>query len=182
MPETKDVTPPAEIPSRNIDALLLYQAHTTLAKLVERSLLPFGFSLPQMMLLGILYWDGRALVPRRIRNTMVVEAQSLTGLIDALESKGLAKRLSHPTDRRKIRVQITPKGRKLYEEAGEHSDQTVENYFSALTSRESGQLRTALTKLRAVGYPLLGLLHEAAYPPAAQRAQGPGARAAEAAP
>jgi DNA-binding MarR family transcriptional regulator len=118
-----------------------------------------------MLLLGALYWDGRALVPRRMRNTLVVEAQSLTGLIDRLEEGGWAKRLKHPKDRRKIRVQITPKGRSKYEEAAAHSDKTAETYFKALTAGERNQLRTALMKLRGGAYPLLDLRHDAAYPP-----------------
>jgi DNA-binding MarR family transcriptional regulator len=164
MPETKGNSPPKDVPQPVIEGLLLYQAETTLAKLVERSLLEFGLSTPQMLLLGALYWDGRPLVPRRIRNTLVVEAQSLTGLIDRLEAQGLAQRLSHPKDRRKIRVQITSKGRKRYEEASAHSDKALETFFKALTARERQQLRTAMYKLRGGGYKPLGLVHAAAYP------------------
>ena len=166
MPKTKLVSPPTGVPQQIVDGLLLYQAQTTLLKLTERSLLEAGLSAPQMMLLGMLYWDGRALVPRRMRNTLVVEAQSLTGLIDRLENQGLAKRLSHPKDRRKIRVQITPKGRKKYEEAAEHTDKTAGTYFKPLSAAERDQLRKALMKLRGAGYPVLGLMHDAAYPPA----------------
>jgi len=164
MPETTASSPPKEVPGPVIDGLLLYQAETTLSKLVERSLLEFGLSSPQMLLLGALYWDGRPLVPRRIRNTLVVEAQSLTGLIDRLEAQGLAQRLSHPKDRRKIRVQITSKGRKRYEEAAARSDKTLETFFKALGIREKQQLRTTLFKLRGAGYQPLGLAHKAAYP------------------
>ena len=167
MAKTKSFSPPENVPQPVVEGLLLYQAETTLLKLTERSLLEFGLSAPQMMLLGALYWDGRALVPRRVRNTLVVEAQSLTGLIDRLEAQGLAKRLSHPKDRRKIRIQITPKGRKKYDEAAARTDQTLETYFRALTSAERQQLRASLTKLRAKAYAALGLVHEAAYPPVA---------------
>lgn len=166
MPKAKSDSPPTNVPQVIVEGLLLYQAETTLLKLTERSLLETGLSAPQMMLLGILYWDGRALVPRRVRNTLVVEAQSLTGLIDRLEAQGLAKRLSHPKDRRKIRVQITPKGRKKYEEASIRTDQTLEHFFQALSASERNQLRTTLTKLRGAGYPILGLVHDAAYPQA----------------
>jgi DNA-binding MarR family transcriptional regulator len=166
MPKKKTEFPPMDVPRAAAEGLLLYQAETSLAKLVERSLLESGLSLPQMLLLGALYWDGRALVPRRMRNTLVVEAQSFTGLIDGLEAKGLAKRLSHPKDRRKILVQITPKGRQKYEEASPQSDRAAEACFKALTANERNQLRTALTKLRGAAYSLLDLRHDAAYPPA----------------
>lgn len=166
MPKKKVDFPARDVPQPAVDGLLLYQAETSLAKLVERSLLGSGLSLPQMLLLGALYWDGRALVPRRMRNTLVVESQSFTGLIDRLEAQSLAKRLSHPKDRRKMLVQITPKGRQKYEEAAAHSDQTLETYFKALTASERNQLHTALMKLRGGAHPLLNLRHDAAYPPA----------------
>jgi len=165
MPKKKVDFPKMNVPAAAVDGLLLYQAETALFKLTERSLLESGLSAPQMMLLGMLYWDGRALVPRRMRNTLVVEAQSFTGLIDRLEEAGWAKRLKHPKDRRKIRVQITPKGRSKYEEAAAHSDKTAETYFKALTAGERNQLRTVLMKLRGGAYPLLDLRHDAAYPP-----------------
>ena len=165
MPKKKVDFPPMDVPEPIIVGLLLFQAQAALFKLTERALLASGLSAPQMLLLGALYWDGRALVPRRMRNTLVVEAQSLTGLIDRLEEGGWAKRLKHPKDRRKIRVQITPKGRSKYEEAAAHSDKTAETYFKALTAGERNQLRTALMKLRGGAYPLLDLRHDAAYPP-----------------
>jgi DNA-binding MarR family transcriptional regulator len=165
MPKKKVDFPARDVPQPMIDGLLLYQAQAALFKLTERALLASGLSAPQMMFLGMLYWDGRALVPRRMRNTLVQEAQSLTGIIDGLEEKGLAKRLKHPKDRRKIRVQITPKGRQKYQEAAAHSDQTLETYFKALTASERNQLRAVLMKLRGAAYPLLDLRHDAAYPP-----------------
>jgi DNA-binding MarR family transcriptional regulator len=166
MPKKKVDSPPVDVPRAAVDGLLLYQAETSLAKLVERSLLKSQLTLPQMLLLGALYWDGRALVPRRVRNTLVVEAQTLTGLIDRLENQGWAKRLSHPKDRRKILVQLTPEGRKKYEEASPHSDRAAETYFKALTASERRQLSATLMKLRGAAYPLLDLRHDAAYPSA----------------
>jgi DNA-binding MarR family transcriptional regulator len=167
MPKKKVEFPPMDVSTAAVDGLLLYQAWTSLFKLSERSLLGSGLNGPQMILLGMLYWDGRALVPQRLRNTIVIEAQTVTGLIDGLENKGLAKRLKHPTDRRKIRVQITTKGREKYEEAAKHTDKTGETLFKALTAGERKQLRTALMKLRGAAYPLLNLRHDAAYPPVA---------------
>lgn len=164
MPKTRDPSLPRDVPQPVADGLLLYQVRKTLFKLAERSLLEVGLSSAQMMMLGMLYWDGRALVPRRMCNSLVVERQALTGVMDQLEAQGLAKRLSHPKDRRKIRIQITPKGRNKYEEASARTDPTLETYFQALTSSERQQLRTTLFKLRAAGYPLLGLSHEAAFP------------------
>jgi DNA-binding MarR family transcriptional regulator len=165
MPKKKVDSPARDVPQPIIEGLLLYQAEAALFKLTERALLASGLSAPQMMLLGMLYWDGRALVPRRMRNTLVVEAQSLTGIIDALEEKGLAKRLKHPKDRRKIRVEIAPEGRKKYEEASVSMDKTLETFFKTLTAGERTQLQKALMKLRGAAYPLLDLRHDAAFPP-----------------
>jgi DNA-binding MarR family transcriptional regulator len=165
MPKKKVEFPSMDVPQPIVEGLLLYQAQAALFKLTERALLASGLSAPQMMFLGMLYWDGRALVPRPMRNTLVLEAQSLTKIIDGLEEKDLAKRLKHPKDRRKILVQITPEGRKKYEEAAVSTDRTAETYFKALTASERRQLQAALMKLRGAVYPLLHLRHDAAYPP-----------------
>ncbi len=158
--------PNNDVPQPTADSMLLYQAETTLLKVTERALMPTGLSAPQLMLLGALYFDARPLVPNRLRNTLVVEAQSLTGTIDRLETAGLAKRLNHPKDRRKIRIQITAKGRAKYEQAAVASDEAMAVFFKPLTVTERAAFRTTLMKLRRAGYPALRLLHEKAYPPA----------------
>ena len=124
MPKKKVDSPPMDVPQPIVDGLLLYQVQAALFKLTERALLASGLSAPQMMFLGMLYWDGRALVPRRMRNTLVLEAQSLTGIIDGLEEKGLAERLKHPEDRRKIRVQIPLRAARVRGGLGEHGQDT----------------------------------------------------------
>jgi DNA-binding MarR family transcriptional regulator len=51
--------------------------------------------------------------PSLIAQTHYLPRQTTTFLLDTLEKKGLAARKSHPTDRRRKIVQITPKGAKL---------------------------------------------------------------------
>ena len=42
-----------------------------------------------------------------------VQLSTMTGVIDQLEAKRLVRREAHPEDRRSLRVDLTPKGKKL---------------------------------------------------------------------
>ena len=46
-----------------------------------------------------------------------VQLSTMTGVVDQLEAKKLVRRAAHPNDRRSLRVDLTPKGRKLYHSA-----------------------------------------------------------------
>src|SRR4030042_1372925 len=99
------------------DWALLYQTFTSLQKLTERALLPLGLSAPQVFLLGMLYWDPEPLVPARARSTILLEAQSLSGLVDRLVNAQLINRDPHPQDRRKVLLTLTEVGRGRYPKA-----------------------------------------------------------------
>jgi DNA-binding MarR family transcriptional regulator len=46
-----------------------------------------------------------------------VRLSTMTGVVDQLEARGLVERAPHPDDRRSLRVQLTGKGRRLYQGA-----------------------------------------------------------------
>jgi DNA-binding MarR family transcriptional regulator len=46
-----------------------------------------------------------------------IRVSTMTGVIDQLEEKGLVARVDHPEDRRSLRVNMTAKGRRLYQTA-----------------------------------------------------------------
>ena len=92
---------PGQVPEVLEDWALLYQTFTSLQKLTERALLPLGLSSPQVFLMGMLHWDPTPLVPARARSTILLEAQSLSGLVDRLGNAGLINREPPPKDPRK---------------------------------------------------------------------------------
>jgi DNA-binding MarR family transcriptional regulator len=146
------------------DWALLYQTFTALQKLTERALLPLGLSAPQVFLMGMLHWDPEPLIPARARSTVLLEAQSLSGLVDRLVNAGLINRDPHPDDRRKVLLTLTDVGRERYLKADAVHREVSEAFFKGLPPRERSQWRRLSEKLRANAYRQLGLRPGKIYP------------------
>jgi DNA-binding MarR family transcriptional regulator len=153
-----------QVPQVWEDWALLYQTFTSLQKLTERALLPMGLSAPQVFLMGMLHWDPTPLVPARARSTVLLEAQSLSGLVDRLVNAGLLNRDPHPKDRRKVLLTLTKVGRERYLKADAVHREVAEAFFEGLTQREIVQWRRLAHKLRANAYRQLGLRPGKVYP------------------
>jgi DNA-binding MarR family transcriptional regulator len=153
-----------QVPQAWEDWALLYQTFGSLQKLTERALLPLGLSAPQVFLMGMLYWDPTPLVPARARTTVLLEAQSLSGLVDRLVRAGLINRDPHPKDRRKVLLTLTNVGRERYLKADAVHREVAESFFDGLTQREIVQFRRLAHKLRSSAYRQLGLRPGKVYP------------------
>ena len=57
--------------------------------------------------------ESGALVMSDLSRALDVTPRAVTGLVDALERDGLARRVGHPSDRRATFVELTPSGRRL---------------------------------------------------------------------
>jgi DNA-binding MarR family transcriptional regulator len=152
------------VPQEWEDWALLYQTFTSLQKLTERALLPLGLSAPQVFLMGMLHWDPEPLVPARARSTVLLEAQSLSGLVDRLFNAGLINRDPHRKDRRKVLLTLTDVGRERYLKADAVLREVAAAYFAGLPQRERDQWRRLSHKLRAGAYRQLGLRPGPVYP------------------
>jgi DNA-binding MarR family transcriptional regulator len=153
-----------QVPEEWEDWALLYQTFTSLQKLTERALLPLGLSAPQVFVMGMLYWDPTPLVPARARSTVLLEAQSLSGLVDRLVNAGLVNRDPHPSDRRKVLLTLTDVGRERYLRADTVHREVAAAFFKGLAQRERAQWRRLSHKLRAKAYRQLGLRAGKVYP------------------
>ena len=153
-----------QVPQVWEDWALLYQTFTSLQKLTERALLPLDLSAPQVFLMGMLHWDPTPLVPARARSTVLLEAQSLSGLVDRLVNAGLLNRDPHPKDRRKVLLTLTDVGKERYLKADAVLQEVSEAFFEGLPQREMVQWRRLSHKLRASAYRQLGLRPGKVYP------------------
>jgi len=52
--------------------------------------------------------DGRAVAPRDLSRELGISTASTTKLLDRLERAGRLRRVQHPTDRRGLRIELTP--------------------------------------------------------------------------
>ena len=60
--------------------------------------------------LAVIEGAGEPLEPGIVAERLIITTGSMTSLLDTLEKRGLIIRMSHPQDRRKLLVDITPEG------------------------------------------------------------------------
>jgi len=89
-----------------------------------------GMTLPQMHTLEILGIHG-AMRMKELAEAMGITTGTLTVLVDRLESKEYVRRKPHDTDRRSINVELTDKGRTLFEEHDRLHQQLTEELIGA---------------------------------------------------
>lgn len=103
-------------------------------------------TLPQMHTLEIL-GQQPLLRMKELAAKMGVTTGTLTVGVDRLEKQGLVTRIPHESDRRSILVALTEAGRELYLEHHAHHLHLTREIQAALTSEETEQLASILTKL-----------------------------------
>lgn len=83
---------------------------------------------------------------RQLARRLGCDNSYVTPLVDALESRGLAVRQPHPTDRRIKVIMLTSQGQQLAKRA-QLADSTPPAAFANLSDAETGTLRDLLRKL-----------------------------------
>jgi DNA-binding MarR family transcriptional regulator len=110
-----------------------------------------GLSSTARMALAVIEGAGEPLEPGVIADRLIITAGSMTSMLDTLEKRGLVRRMPHPTDRRKLLVDITDEGNAILEEllpSLHHRERVVMQ--AALTAREQRALLDLLAKIQAV--------------------------------
>jgi DNA-binding MarR family transcriptional regulator len=73
-------------------------------------------------------------------DAMSMTKASLTGILDALEAEGLARREADPSDRRRALASLTAAGRRLCERRIREADGRIEARFAPLSPAERAEL------------------------------------------
>jgi len=127
------------------DLISLAHALNNLAKLYQfRSLekrLYGRLTVSQSYCLRILYFQGSRKMSE-LASELGVRLSTMTGIVDQLERKGLVERADHPGDRRSLHVNLTPKGRKLYQ--GGH--ETFLSYLKPVMDNRNAAERTTMLR------------------------------------
>ncbi len=107
---------------------------------------PLGLTFARYQVLGMLRWSG-PITLGAVGHGLWITPATVTSAVDRLEAAGLCRRASHPTDARATLVEITAKGRRLFDRAvdGLNADLfgTVE-----LSEGELDQLVALIGKIR----------------------------------
>jgi MarR family transcriptional regulator, lower aerobic nicotinate degradation pathway regulator len=98
-----------------------------------------GLTPPLFALLNVLGAREGA-IQQELGQAMGIDPSTMVSLIDQLESAGLAKRRTHPKDRRAREVSITPKGRQILERARGVATRVEDDVLRGLSAAERRQL------------------------------------------
>jgi DNA-binding MarR family transcriptional regulator len=116
-------------------------SHTRSAEALES----LGLTTALFALLNVLGTHEGA-IQQEIGAAMGIDPSTMVSLIDQLEDAGLAKRRPHPTDRRAREVAITPKGRRVLEQARRLTTEVEADVLRGLSGAERRQLLTLLRR------------------------------------
>ena len=85
-------------------------------------------------------------IQQELGGVLGIDRSTMVALIDELEGVGLAKRRPSATDRRAREIAITPKGRRLLQQARGVVGEVEDEVLAGLTAKEREQLLTLLRR------------------------------------
>jgi DNA-binding MarR family transcriptional regulator len=106
---------------------------------------PLGLTTALFALLNLL-GSREGAIQQELGAEMGIDPSTMVSLIDQLETAGLAKRRPRPTDRRAREVAITPKGRRVLEQARDLAMQVEQDVLRGLSGAERRQLLALLRR------------------------------------
>jgi len=124
----------------------LARAYTTFSKKSLENIRSFNLTEPQFSVLESLGHLGPMTIGS-LCTKQLVSGGNMTLVVDNLEKEGLAQRVYNKEDRRKITIQLTTKGQKLFEEIFSEHAKHIEKLASVLTEKEQEELARLLKKL-----------------------------------
>lgn len=124
----------------------LARAFSTVYKKENAQIRSYGLTQPQFSALECLGHLGPMTIGE-LSKKMLVSGGNMTVVIDNLEKEGLVERIHSQQDRRAILVQLTPKGKQLFEEVFVKHAAYLADLFSVLTEEEQRELGRLLKKL-----------------------------------
>jgi DNA-binding MarR family transcriptional regulator len=116
---------------------------------LDETLTDFNLDYAEYKLLGLLTREGEVYrsSPGKLARVMELSSGAMTNRLDRLEQAGLVRRLPDPNDRRGIQVELTEKGKRLYEDAIGVQGRKESLVAAALTNTEKKQLNALLRRL-----------------------------------
>ena len=128
-----------------LEVSLLFQAD------MDRSLTAIGLTATKTHLLWEVHHNGPCR-QQRLAEALGVSPRHVTGLVDALESEGFARRLPHPQDRRAVLVELTDKGaatvRRMQRERSRDAAALIQGLDAGTVETLQSSLDIVLVRLR----------------------------------
>lgn len=114
---------------------------------LEDALIPVGLSLAKFGALTHLIEAGAPLSLSECAEKMTCVRSNITQLVDRLEADGLVRRVRDPDDRRVVRAELTPTGRKRQAAGAKEVAKVQAALFKKMGKAHQAPLRRALTEI-----------------------------------
>lgn len=134
--------------------LVLHTAYAV-RRLAETRLHAAGLTMAQAEVLTTLMLMGGVANPARIARFLFRESQSVVGMLTRMEAAGLVQCRRRFNGGKETRVEVLPKGRKLFHAASTVKANAAADVFSILPPQEIEELSSTLSKLRRHSVSLL---------------------------
>jgi DNA-binding MarR family transcriptional regulator len=118
-------------------------------KRIASLLQPFDLSPATGLVLSILADAEMPISPNHIADRLIISRASVTSLLDSLEKHGYVKRQPHPSDRRKLTIELTISGRQVADQFRPIVHQHQHQWLNVLNDKEQEQLIQTLHRLQA---------------------------------
>ena len=146
MKTAEDPKPPMKKVAGDVADFIMFTQRSCLLDL-SRELNRGNVSYAQFFLLGYLASEPR-LTMTDISRKMGHSTAAATGLVDRLERLGYVQRVHAAEDRRKVMVQITPKGQQLVQELRDNLAGTVADVMASSNNPAAPQIDKAAAFLK----------------------------------
>lgn len=127
--------------------VLLRQTNDSIYRSRGKDMARYGLSPAQAGALNVIHSLGEDATPLEVSRWMFREPHSISILLTRMESKGLIKKSPFPNSKKMIKISLTKKGYKAYENSLEM--ESIRNIFSVLSKTKQKQLYTLLEELRS---------------------------------
>ncbi|HTP59094.1 MAG TPA: MarR family transcriptional regulator [Spirochaetia bacterium] len=107
-----------------------------------------GLSVPQFRTLAFTERTGGTSL-RGVAEHLGLTPPSTCKIVDVLEARALITRAQSPEDRRKVRLQITPGGRRALADARRETHKSLAGILSSLRQEELSKIMESMAPLRA---------------------------------
>jgi len=123
--------------------------HKRMKRMLEETLVEFDLNIGEWGVLSALWNSGEPFrsSPGYLAKRAELTTGAMTNRLDGLEAAGLVQRLPDPDDRPGVIVELTPKGRKLWERTVRPQAAKDQFVASALNEAERKQLNKLLRRM-----------------------------------
>ena len=130
----------------NLTDHLMGKLHRSLRRNYDRQLKNFGLTPCQFDVLLSL-WGEDGIVLSELGRRVSRDSPTITGVVDRMEKKMLVKRTRDDSDRRVVKVVLTPKGKNMQEQLSTTKKRILEKITTNLSLQEINQLGILLDKM-----------------------------------